>query len=91
MCKIKKWWNDPQRNMPIRSELKYFKKDLSEFDSPDLPGSGKENMNMDFVHRLDQQDHCLVFHSRSHLGFAQKNTIWTWEKEDITFQKHQNI
>ena len=52
MCKIEKWWNDPQRNMPIRSELKYFK--LSEFDSPDLPGSGKDNMNIDFVHRLDE-------------------------------------
>jgi uncharacterized protein YcbK (DUF882 family) len=32
-------------------ELKHFK--LSEFDSPDLPGSGK-NMNPDFLKRLDE-------------------------------------
>ena len=46
-----KWWNDPERNMPVKKEIKYF--NMKEFDSPDQLGSGKKNMNMDFVQRLD--------------------------------------
>jgi len=48
---MKKWWLDPERNMAVKGELKYFQ--LDEFDSPDQPGSGKENMDLNFVHRLD--------------------------------------
>ena len=47
-----KWWNDPERNKTPKKEIKYF--EMSEFDSPDQIGSGKINMNMKFVQRLDQ-------------------------------------
>lgn len=33
------------------SPFKYFA--WSEFDSPDLPGSGQQHMNADFIHKLD--------------------------------------
>lgn len=58
IMKFKKneWWKDPQRNMPIKNELKYFK--IEEFDSPDEPGSAKDHMNMNFVHQLDE---CRAF------------------------------
>ena len=87
MCKIKKWWNDPQRNMPIRSELKYFKKDLSEFDSPDLPGSGKENMNMDFVHRLDQARSLSGVPFKINSGFRTKEYNLDLEKRGYKISK----
>ena len=32
--------------------FKYFK--IEEFDSPDKPGSAKDNMNIYFIHRLDK-------------------------------------
>ena len=48
-----KWYLEKDRNMD-RSELKYFKNDLSEFDSPDQPGSGLKKMDMNFIKRLDQ-------------------------------------
>ena len=51
---MEKWYLDKNRNMENKIDLKYFKNDLSEFDSPGQPGSGLENMNMNFVKRLDQ-------------------------------------
>ena len=51
MSKKTDWWNDPERNKPSKKEIKYF--NMKEFDSPDQVGSGKKNMNMDFVQRLD--------------------------------------
>ena len=55
--KHSKYYYEKNRNMPVKNELKYFKKDLSEFDSPDLKGSGLKNMSMNFVERLDQARH----------------------------------
>ena len=52
MKKEKEWWNDPNRNMPERRKIKFFK--IEEFDSPDKPGSAKDNMNMYLIERLDQ-------------------------------------
>ena len=39
---IPAWWND----------IKYFKPE--EFDSPDMPGSGAERMDPEFIRLLDQ-------------------------------------
>ena len=50
----KKWYHCKNRNQPVETKLKYFKNDLSEFDSPDQLGSGLKNMNINFVKRLDQ-------------------------------------
>ena len=49
-------------NMPIpldedKIELRYF--DLSEFDSPDEPGSGEKYMNVSFLEKLDYARHNL--------------------------------
>tara|TARA_R110000764_G_scaffold7438_2_gene26342 strand:+ start:36 stop:497 length:462 start_codon:yes stop_codon:yes gene_type:complete len=56
---MENWWMEKNRNMD-QTELRYFKKDLSEFDSPDQPGSGLENMDMNFVKRLDQARHLTM-------------------------------
>lgn len=57
---MKKWWQDPKRNMEEEIELRYFKKDLTEFDSPDQPGSGLKNMDLNFIKRLDQARHLTM-------------------------------
>jgi len=51
------------------SKFRYFK--YSEFDSPDLKGSG-ERMNDDFIHMLDEARNCagMPFHINS--GFRTK-------------------
>ena len=64
-----KYFYDTQRNMPTKNELRYFKKDLSEFDSPDEIGSGLKNMNIDFVHRLDEARHLAGCPFRITSGF----------------------
>jgi zinc D-Ala-D-Ala carboxypeptidase len=85
MQKEKKWWNDPERNMPIKSEIKYFK--MSEFDSPDLPGSGKENMNMDLVHRLDQARSLAGVPFKITSGFRTKKYNLDLEKRGYHISK----
>ena len=78
---MKKWWLDPKRNMAADIELRYFKKDLSEFDSPDQPGSGKENMNMDFVKRLDQARSLAGIPFKITSGFRTKEYNLDLEKK----------
>lgn len=52
MTKHNKHYYEKDRNKPLKREIKYFK--MSEFDSPDLEGSGEKFMNMDFVRLLDE-------------------------------------
>ena len=56
---MEKWYLEKNRNMD-QTELRYFKKDLSEFHSPDQPGSGFENMDLNFVKKLDQARHLTM-------------------------------
>lgn len=71
--------------MPIKTEIKYFK--MSEFDSPDLPGSGKENMNMDFVHRLDQARSMSGVPFKITSGFRTKEYNLDLEKRGYKISK----
>tara|TARA_R100000742_G_C4278120_1_gene100612 strand:+ start:1330 stop:1764 length:435 start_codon:yes stop_codon:yes gene_type:complete len=50
MQKHSKHYYEKDRNQEAIREIKFFK--LSEFDSPDSPGSG-QNMDLDFVRKLD--------------------------------------
>ena len=52
MTNHNKYYYEKDRNKPLTRQIKYFK--LSEFDSPDLEGSGEKFMNMDFVRFLDE-------------------------------------
>ena len=49
--KHNKHYYEKNRNLPVERKIKFFT--LDEFDSPDMKGSG-ENMNMDFVRKLDE-------------------------------------
>ena len=51
-----KFYLEKNRNQEIK-DLRYFREDLSEFDSPDEKGSGKKYMDLSFVKRLDQARH----------------------------------
>ena len=46
-----KHYYEKDRNLPMKRKIKFFH--LSEFDSPDVEGSGK-NMKLDFVRKLDE-------------------------------------
>jgi zinc D-Ala-D-Ala carboxypeptidase len=46
-----KHYYEKDRNLPVERKIKFFK--LSEFDSPDMKGSG-ENMDLNFVRKLDE-------------------------------------
>ena len=47
---------NPEQSKELNINLKYFKKDLSEFDSPDSEGSGN-NMDNNFLMKLDYARH----------------------------------
>jgi len=46
-----KHYYEKDRNLPMKRKIKFFH--LSEFDSPDVEGSG-QNMKLDFVRKLDE-------------------------------------
>ena len=69
-----KWYLEKDRNMDT-GELKYFKKDLSEFDSPDQPGSGTKKDGYEF--------HQKVGSSKIIVWNSFQNQFWVFGQQFI--------